>query len=249
MKTDKKEEEKKDIENQNEEANAEVKEEQNKEEKPKKYINPELLNDDLEESAKIEQIALQAKPYFSSNILPKSEPKTFREFIPLLCDNDKEKNNNLYYEYQLSELKVQLQEEKNKNEILINENNYLKICLNEEKIKTKKIEEKIKLLNEELKNYKGRDDNGCITSINQGEKIMAINFVSMSNDDIKNYNIICKNTELFIRIEEKLYQDFPNLKEYDNYFVVNTKRIKRFKTIEENKIKNNDIISIYTIDN
>ena len=72
MKTDKKEEEKKDTENQNEEANAEVKEEQNKEEKPKKYINPELLNDDLEESAKIEQIALQAKPYFSSNILPKS---------------------------------------------------------------------------------------------------------------------------------------------------------------------------------
>lgn len=125
----------------------------------------------------------------------------------------------------------------------------MKICLNEEKTKTKKIEEKIKLLNEQLKNYKGRDDNGCITSINQGEKIMAINFVSMSNDDIKNYNIICKNTELFIRIEEKLYQDFPNLKEYDNYFVVNTKRIKRFKTIDENKIKNNDIISIYTIDN
>ncbi|MBQ4203835.1 MAG: hypothetical protein II655_09055 [Thermoguttaceae bacterium] len=72
MKTDKKEEEKKETENQKEEENPEVKEDLNKEEKPKKYINPELLNDDLEESAKIEQIALQAKPYFSSNILPKS---------------------------------------------------------------------------------------------------------------------------------------------------------------------------------
>ena len=72
MKTDKKEEEKKETENQKEEENQEVKEDLNKEEKPKKYINPELLNDDLEESAKIEQIALQAKPYFSSNILPKS---------------------------------------------------------------------------------------------------------------------------------------------------------------------------------
>ena len=72
MKTDKKEEEKKDTENQKEEENVEAKEEPPKEEKPKKYINPELLNDDLEETAKIEQIALQAKPYFSSNILPKS---------------------------------------------------------------------------------------------------------------------------------------------------------------------------------
>ena len=74
MKTDKKkeEEEKKDSEPQKEEEVQENKEEQKQEEKVQKYINPELLNDDLEESAKIEQIALQAKPYFSSNILPKS---------------------------------------------------------------------------------------------------------------------------------------------------------------------------------
>ena len=73
MKADKnKEEEKKENEAPKEEENQEIKEEEVKEEKPKKYINPELLNDDLEESAKIEQIALQAKPYFSSNILPKS---------------------------------------------------------------------------------------------------------------------------------------------------------------------------------
>ena len=73
MKTDKKEEEKKEAENQKEEENQENKEEEQKQEdKVKKYINPELLNDDLEESAKIEKLALQAKPYFSSNILPKS---------------------------------------------------------------------------------------------------------------------------------------------------------------------------------
>ena len=74
MKTDKKkeEEEKKEPEQPKEEENQEQNEEQKKEEKVQKYINPELLNDDLEESAKIEQIALQAKPYFSSNILPKS---------------------------------------------------------------------------------------------------------------------------------------------------------------------------------
>ena len=74
MKTDKKkeEEEKKEGEQPKEEEVQENKEEQKQEEKVQKYINPELLNDDLEESAKIEQIALQAKPYFSSNMWPKS---------------------------------------------------------------------------------------------------------------------------------------------------------------------------------
>ena len=74
MKTDKKkeEEEKKETEQGKEEEVQENKEEPKPEKKVQKYINPELLNDDLDESAKIEQIALQAKPYFSSNILPKS---------------------------------------------------------------------------------------------------------------------------------------------------------------------------------
>ena len=42
------------------------------EEKEEKEINPELLNDDPEESLKIEKIAVETKPYFSSNVLPKS---------------------------------------------------------------------------------------------------------------------------------------------------------------------------------
>jgi hypothetical protein len=42
------------------------------EEKQEKYINPELLNDDLEESLRVEKIAQETKPYFSSNILPRS---------------------------------------------------------------------------------------------------------------------------------------------------------------------------------
>ena len=67
MKTDKVEEKK-----ENEEVNEENKEEEKVEVKEEKYINPELLNDDLEESSKIEQIALGIKPYFSSNVLPKS---------------------------------------------------------------------------------------------------------------------------------------------------------------------------------
>ena len=42
------------------------------EEKVEKYINPELFNDDQEESLKMERLAIEAKPYFSNNTLPKS---------------------------------------------------------------------------------------------------------------------------------------------------------------------------------
>ena len=77
---------------------------------------------------------------------------------------------------------------------------------------------------------------------------MAINFVSMVNQDIMNYNLICKNIDLFVRLEERLYEDFPQFKEYETYFVVNGKRIKRFKTLEQNNIKTNDIINIFIID-
>ena len=58
----------------------------------------------------------------------------------------------------------------------------------------------------------------------------------------------CKNTNLFIKLEENFYKDFPKYKDYEGYFEVNTKKIKRFKTIEENNIKNNDIIYLFVID-
>ena len=78
---------------------------------------------------------------------------------------------------------------------------------------------------------------------------MAVNFVSMGNQDIGHYNLICKNVDLFVRLEERLYKDFPQFKEYETYFEVKTKRIKRFKTLKENQIKTNDIINIFIIDN
>ena len=119
--------------------------------------------------------------------------------------------------------------------------------------------DKIKLLENEL-NKKNNEiqqlliknnnikDNYEITSIKPGEKIISINFVSMGNQDIGPYSLVCKNVDLFVRLEERLYEDFPQFKEYEIYFEVNGKRIKRFKTLEQNNIKTNDIINIFTID-
>ena len=71
----------------------------------------------------------------------------------------------------------------------------------------------------------------------------------MGNQDIGHYAVVCKNTDLFIRLEEKLYNEYPDFKNYETYFEVKTKRIKRFKTLDENKIKNGDVINIFIVEN
>ena len=176
------------------------------------------------------------------------------------------KNNNLFYENQINTLQKQLNQEKNKNQQLINENTKLKNIIKDLELKIsimKKNEDKIKILeneiikkNKEIENYKSNintfnNNNNLgfsITSIKPGEKIMTINFVSMGIQDIGHYSLPCKNTDLFVRLEERLYQDYPKFKNYETYFEAKTKRIKRFKTLEENKIDSNDIINIFIIE-
>ena len=77
---------------------------------------------------------------------------------------------------------------------------------------------------------------------------MTVNFTSKGIKDIGHYSLDCKKTALFVRLEEKLIEDFPVLKENDIYFEVDAKRIKRYKTLEENDINNNDIINLFIID-
>ena len=104
----------------------------------------------------------------------------------------------------------------------------------------------------EIQNYISQNkitNKNKITSILPGEKILGVNFVSMGVNDIGHYNLVCKNTDLFVRLEERLYEDYPQFKEYETYFEVKTRRIKRFKTLQENNIKTKDVINVFIIDN
>ena len=70
----------------------------------------------------------------------------------------------------------------------------------------------------------------------------------MGFQDIINYSLVCKNTDLFVKLEEKLNNDYTQLKDKETYIMVNGRRIKRFKTLDENQIKSNDVINLFLID-
>ena len=58
------------------------------------------------------------------------------------------------------------------------------------------------------------------------------------------YSIICKNTSKFSIIEGKLYEEYNDYEEPGTFFTVNGRKINRHKTLDDNKIKNSDIIML-----
>lgn len=102
------------------------------------------------------------------------------------------------------------------------------------KIKDQKIEK----LEKALKRYP--------IELSENEKLMSI--IINSSDQKIQHSIICKNTDKFIKLEGILYNEYPEYEELSNYFLSNGKKISKFKTLEENQIKNSDIITLYLVD-
>ena len=82
----------------------------------------------------------------------------------------------------------------------------------------------------------------------QDGEIMMIIIISSVDQKIQNHSIICKNTEIFNQIENRLYNCFKEYSKKENYFTLNGQMIKKSQTLEENNIKNNDIILLNTYD-
>ena len=144
--------------------------------------------------------------------------------------------------------------EAKKNKISINENN------------KNKLNEITELIKNEIKNFydfqniiEGKDNKDIIIKnlndendklkeklsrypleLSKGEKLISIIFTS--SDENMLYSIICKNTEKFNELEKKLYNDYPQYSEHDNSFMINGKIVNKEKSLDKNKIKNNDII-------
>ena len=71
----------------------------------------------------------------------------------------------------------------------------------------------------------------------------------ISGDQHVNMLIICKVTDKFSVLEEKLYKDFPDLRNKNIIFLAKGNIINRSATLEENKIKNDTTIQIHEMSN
>ena len=61
-------------------------------------------------------------------------------------------------------------------------------------------------------------------------------------DQKVHHPMICKNTDTINKLEDKLYKDYPDLSERENYFLCKGTVLNKFTSFEKNKIKNGDII-------
>ena len=118
-------------------------------------------------------------------------------------------------------------------------------------------EKKLKFVNEKLSKF--NDSNININDdttvkmrqlLEQNKKLQkeiynmfAINFMSTAQNI--NCPMVCKKTDNFKVLEEKLYLDYPELRNKNLVFMANGSVINRYETLENNGIKPGNAIVIY----
>ena len=110
-------------------------------------------------------------------------------------------------------------------------NNNDKILIQNLKNEINKKDEEINALKLKLQNINIKN-----TKLVSENEMTCVYFTSM--DQKIHYPIPCLNSNVFAEIEEKLYLEYPEYRETNNYFIFNGNQILRFKTIKDNKIIN-----------
>ena len=137
----------------------------------------------------------------------------------------------------IADLKTKVKDMK---DLLSNSSNNTKVMELMEKLVIK--EEALKKMEHEVKEMKSKYP----FEIFEEEKLMTVNIICV-NPNIT-HSIICKNTHKFIYLENILYEKYPELTESENFFMCNGAKVNKYKTLEDNKIKDNDIINLEKFD-
>ena len=107
---------------------------------------------------------------------------------------------------------------------------------NDLKKRINELETKIEKMTKENENLSGGG-----RQINLGNEISV--FIN-SYDQKINCEIKCKEDELFIEVEKKLYEKYNEYKDTNNSFTIGDRQIFKFKTLKENNIKDKDKIKL-----
>ena len=96
--------------------------------------------------------------------------------------------------------------------------------------KIKLLEKEINIKNEELKKLKN-------ISTKKDVNLLDISIIDFTTTEQKfHLSLKCSKNETFAEVEERLYKEYPEYRETNNYFIAKGKEILRFKTIGENEI-------------
>ena len=182
-------------------------------------------------------------------------------------NESKDKNNNKELVEEINKLKKELNEEKNKNKIFEKKIIDLKNELNKEINKYKELKEKTENDKIMKKNLDKKSKESFLESImekdneikelkikisrypfelKEGEKLMSI--IVMSADQEIHLSLLCKNTDKFHKIEDQIYEKYPKYAENENFFTFNGNKINKYKTMDDNNIKNNAVVILNIID-
>jgi len=169
---------------------------------------------------------------------------------------NEERKQNKILENKIKTLTKELEDEKSKNKNLTSQlNNANKTIkdlsnkLNSINLKNdnNKLQNIINMKNDEMNKLKSKLNDNTIENIQPEEEKLEISFMSC-DQIINNFIVPCKDSDLFVRIEENLYDEYSEYKEKVTYFMVGGSIIKRFKTLKENNIKSGSIIMLNIID-
>jgi len=117
-------------------------------------------------------------------------------------EDDKSKNNNLTSQLNNANKTIKDLSDKLNSFNLKNDNSELKKIIN--------------MKNNEINKLKSKLSENTIENIQLGEKILAIGF-TICDQIINKFILPFKDSELFVRIEEKLYDEFSDYKEKETY--------------------------------
>ena len=202
----------------------------------------ENQNNSKEDNNKI--LSKKKNENYKGNMENKNNSKEEENIILLKKQNEDYKKKINQLEKRINELEKIIEEKDiniNKQKIKNDElNKKIKELLNLQKNIAEKDKDKIKELEDEIKLFRK------FYNFLPEEKLIIINFISV--DQQLNCVVIAKKTDVFTKIEADLYNKNEKYKLTENYFLVGGKKINRNFTLKDNKIKNNDVITLCVID-
>ena len=93
-----------------------------------------------------------------------------------------------------------------------------------------------------IKQNEKENDEEDINEDDEKEELISVIFNSIDENIL--YSIICNKNDEFSNIESLVFDKYPEYKYLNKDFIVNGNKINKQKNLEDNNIKNSDIITV-----